>query len=407
MTRAESTWLASPSRRRAIRHMAGFVAGSPLFGTALGAQEPDPRPFSEHARTRGLNEMVTAFDFEPVMFANVPQTVSDYTAHGDGSEFTVRRNREAFGWAALVLGNRLDPASVDLSTEVLGLKMRYPIIVAPTALQGPLHPDGEPGMYRAATAASGTPFFLSGNTSTPVEKVGTAATGPFCCQFYPQQDRDTGRELLDRYQSAGSKAIIVTVDQQASYYERTQHDRNLGASTTPPRGRAAGPATVTGASRYRVSANRLWYTWKYLDEIRPLIKVPMLLKGIMTAEDARLALEHGVDGIIVSNHGGRSMDYGPSTFEVLPEIVEAVGERVPVITDSGYRRGADILKALALGAKAVMLGRATRWALGAFGPAGAQRLLEITQRELVAAAAMAGCPNIAAIDRRIIRTKFP
>jgi isopentenyl diphosphate isomerase/L-lactate dehydrogenase-like FMN-dependent dehydrogenase len=134
--------------------------------------------------------------------------------------------------------------------------------------------------------------------------------------------------------------------------------------------------------------------------------VPLVVKGIVTAEDAALCIEHGVDGIIVSNHGGRSMDYGPSTLEVLPEIVAAVKKRIPVLTDSGYRRGADILKALALGADAVLLGRTTRWALGAFGAAGAQRLLEMIQRELVDAAAAAGRPTRPSIDASVVRTRF-
>ena len=137
-----------------------------------------------------------------------------------------------------------------------------------------------------------------------------------------------------------------------------------------------------------------------------MLKVPLLVKGILTAEDAEMCVEHGVDGIIVSNHGGRSMDYGPSTLEVLPEIVAAVNRRVPILTDSGYRRGTDILKALALGADAVLLGRATRWALGAFGAPGAQRLLEMMQQELVAAAAAAGRKTHAAIDKTAIRTHF-
>ena len=138
-----------------------------------------------------------------------------------------------------------------------------------------------------------------------------------------------------------------------------------------------------------------------------MVKVPMLIKGILTREDAAECVRRGVDGIIVSNHGGRSMDYGPSTLEVLPEIVDAVGGRVPVIVDSGFRRGADVFKALALGAAAVELGRAARWGLGAFGAAGAQRLLEILHQELVMAAAAAGCPSISSIDRSCVKANFP
>lgn len=216
--------------------------------------------------------------------------------------------------------------------------------------------------------------------------------------------------MLEAAQAAGCSAIVITVDQQASYYERSQQDRNLGGTARTSaltfRGAGAGTTPPAGAARYRVSTARLWYTWRYLDDIRPIIKVPMLIKGVLDADDARTCLEHGADGIIVSNHGGRSMDYGPSTLEVLPDVVAAVAGRVPVITDSGYRRGTDILKALALGANAVMLGRATRWGLGAFGIAGAQRLLELMQQELVQAAAAAGRPTRESIDTRLVRTRF-
>src|SRR6185312_16834581 len=145
------------------------------------------------------------------------------------------------------------------------------------------------------------------------------------------------------------------------------------------RGAAAAP---TGAARYRING-RIWYTWAYIDAVRKMVKGKMIIKGILDPEDARLAVEHGADSIIVSNHGGRSMDYGPSTLEVLPEIVAAVNGRIPILFDSGIRRGADIFKALALGANAVMIGRATRWGLAAFGSAGAQRVIEMLQQELV------------------------
>jgi 4-hydroxymandelate oxidase len=403
----ESRWLQSPSRRRALARLAAFVASSPLCAR-VGAAQRDPRPLWEQSRVPGLDELETAFDFEPIMFANVPLSVYNYTAHGDGSEFTVRRNRDAFDWVDLVSGSAVEPASVDLSTVVLGTPMQYPVMVAPTATQVPLHPEGEIGMHEAATAASATPMILSHNSSQPVEKIAAAASGPMWQQFYPQEDRDRGRELLEGFQAAGCRAIVVTVDQQASYYERTQRSRNLGGAPRPGfRGGGPPAGEPTGIERYRVRTSRLWYTWDYLDEVRKLISVPMLVKGILTAEDAALAIDHGVDGIIVSNHGGRSLDYGPSTLEVLPEIVDAVGGRVPVITDSGYRRGSDVLKALALGAQAVLLGRATRWGLGAFGPAGAQRVLEIIQRELVAAAAATGRTTLASIDRSLAQTRFP
>ena len=403
MGRLETQWAQSVSRRKAIAGLAGMFAGSRSRGSA----QTDPRPVHEHRRIPGFDEMKVSFDFEPVFFANVPLLTYDYTAHGDGSEFTVRRNREAFEWVDLVAGTAVGPKSVDLSSELLGTRMPYPILVAPSAAQVPVHPEGESAMYRGATAASNTPMILSHVTSTAVDKVAAAAKGPLWSQFYPQQDRAFGRRVLEESQNAGCTAVVVTVDQQASHYERSEHDRNLGGGPRRAGRGSAAQREPSGPATYRVSSARLWYTWDYLDEVRKIVKVPLLVKGILTADDALLCLERGVDGIIVSNHGGRSMDYGPSTLEVLPEIVAAVRGRVPVITDSGYRRGTDVLKALALGANAVMLGRAPRWALGAFGAPGVQRLLEIIQRELVDATARAGRQTLTSIDTRIVTTRFP
>lgn len=411
----ETQWRQCTSRRKAIAKLAQLMAASPLFSSALSAQM-DPRPLSEHKRTPGLAEMTDAFDFEPVMFANVPLAIYDYTAHGDGSEFTLRRNRQAFEWVDLVPGKAIDPAAVDLSCEVLGTKMKYPIMIAPTATMVPLHPDGEIGVHRAATAASNTPMIVSHNTSTSIGRIAEGATGPLWWQFYPSQSLEASREILDGAVAAGCTAIVVTVDQQASYYERSLQDRNLGGRGAGPGaggrgaggGAAAAPAAapVSGPARYRVQPGRLWYTWRYLDDLRKVVKVPMLVKGILTGEDAKQCVEHGMDGVIVSNHGGRSMDYGPSTLEVLPEIVAAISGRIPVLTDSGYRHGSDILKALALGANAVLLGRTTRWALAAFGTPGVERLLDMIQRELVGAAAAAGRSTLASIDKSLVKANF-
>jgi 4-hydroxymandelate oxidase len=391
----EHQWRHSVTRRQALAGLAGCLAGSPL----LRAQQ-DPRPLKHHVRALGFNEMVTAFDFEPVCFANVPLATYDYTAHGDGSEFTLRRNREAFDWVEPIPRPAVDVRSVNTATTVLGLEMDFPILVAPTATQGPLHPDGELGMHRGATAAK-TPMIVSNITSVPIDKIAAAAIGPLWFQFYPRQDLDDSRDMLEKAQAAGCRAVVVTVDQQAASYERSLQDRNLGGT---PRTSARRPGTPRNP--YRMPDGRLWYTWPYLDDIRKFITVPMLIKGIVTAEDAALCVDRGMNGIIVSNHGGRSLDYGPSTLEVLPEIVEAVRGRVPILVDSGFRRGADILKAIALGANAVCLGRTTRWALGAYGAPGVQRVLEIFQAELVAAMAKAGRPTLASVDRSAVRTRF-
>ena len=414
MADIEKVWLTNPSRRAALARMTGLMATSPV---AAAIAQPDPRPISEHRRALSLAEMQTCFDFEPLFFGNVTRSVYDYTAHGDGSEFTLRRNRQAYDWVDILASRAPVPTSqVDLSSEFLGLKLKFPIIVGPTSGQGALHPDAEIGMFKAATAASKTLMMLSAVSTMPISQVAPASPGgTLWAQHYPQESLVSTQATLDRYQNAGAKGIIVTIDQQASYYERDLQDRNFGGRVLSQGGRGAGggggsgvptPGIVTGASRYRISGGRLWYTWQYIDACRKMVQGPLLLKGIMDPEDARLAIEHGADAIIVSNHGGRSMDYGPSTLEVLPDIVTAVSGRIPILFDSGIRRGADIFKALALGANGVNLGRAARWGLAAFGSAGAQRVIEMMQQELVQVAAAAGCAKLSDINKTKVRAHF-
>ncbi len=392
----EQTWRAGYTRREALCSLASFLAASPL----LYAQR-DPSPLERHRRFLGFDEMQTTFDFEPIFRGNVPLAIYDYTAHGTESEFTLRRNRDVFDWVDLVAGGGAHPTTVETSTELFGVRMDSPIMLAPTARQRDLHPDGEFGMYRAATSTA-TTMIVSNVSSVPFPEVAQAATGPLWFQFYPRRDLDLSRETLDRVQTAGCGAVVVTIDQQASYYERDLHDRNLGGAP-----REANPGRRNSANPYRVRESRLWYDWQYFDDIRPMIEVPMVAKGILTGEGAIRCLDHGVDGIVVSNHGGRALDYGPSTLEVLEEVVEAVAGRVPVLIDSGFRRGSDVLKALALGADAVCLGRASRWGLGAFGELGAQKVIELTNAELRQAMGAVGQTTIAAIDRSIVMTHFP
>jgi isopentenyl diphosphate isomerase/L-lactate dehydrogenase-like FMN-dependent dehydrogenase len=403
------------NRRQALASMGVVLAGSPLLRAQL-----DPHGvLAGHKRVPGIDEMQTAFDFDPVCFDNMTFSRYDYQAHGEGSEFTLRRNRQAFDWVDIVPGKQLDAKTVDLSSTLFGVLLKYPIFVAPSSGQGAVHPDGEIGMYEGCTAA-GTIMAISAGPTVAQPKIAAAAKGARWNQFYPLPDMDLSTEALQEYQALGTKAIIITVDQQASVYERDLHDRNLGGVVRPAgfhqvrrarredSGEPSDPNTPSfpAYSKYRVENRRLWYNWGYINEVRKVIKVPVLIKGILTAEDATRCVQEGVAGIIVSNHGGRSMDYGPSTLEVLPEIVAAVNGRIPIVVDGGFRRGSDVFKALALGAAAVELGRPARWGLGAFGAAGVQRLLEIVQQELVQAAASAGRASFASIDRSAVRTNF-
>jgi len=386
-------WANSINRRKALRAMAGFLAGSPL----VRAQQD---PFRDHSRIPSMNEMATSFDFEPVAYAKVLRYNYDYMAYGTDSEFTLRRNREAFDWVELVSKKVLDATPIQTATEVLGTKMAFPVMVSPSASHGMLHPEAEAATYKGATAASNTPYIMSVVSTLPFDKVAAAGGGPMWYQMYPRQSLDDSRAALEKAQQAGAKAVVVTIDQQAAEHDRILHDRNLNARVAPTRRTAP-------ANPYRLSEYRLWYTWEYFDQIRPMIKVPLVAKGIATAEDAKLCLQHGIDCVYVSNHGGRGLDYNRSTIEMLPEIVDAVGGKAPILFDSGVRRGSDILKALALGANAVCLGRVPRWGLGAYGAPGVQRILEILQAELVQAMAYTGRPTLASIDRTLVRTDFP
>jgi len=350
-----------------------------------------------------FDEMRTPFDLQEVFARNLPQWVIDYTDHGAESEWTMRRNREAFEWVDIVERPETPVAPGGTALELFGTTMAFPILVAPTAAQGPLHPEGEMGMHVGSTQAN-TTMIISIGATYPIEKIAAAAKGPIWYQYTPRREPE---EVLARAQAVGCRAACISVDNRCLYYERDLHSRHLGG--TPRRSARA----MTGAGEaswnpYGVSdIMGPGLTWSHLERVRRGFKGPLLMKGIQTAEDAKLSLEHGADGIVVSNHGGRALDYGPSTLEVLTEVVDAVNGRIPVLIDSGFRRGADVFKALALGAKAVLLGRATRWGLGAFGPAGVQRVLEIVQEELVATMRRAGRPTLASIDRAAVRTRFP
>ena len=394
----ERFWRLGATRRRAMRALAGFLAGSPLL-------RPQQDPVRDHTRVPSMDELVTAFDFEAVAYEKLPRRAYNYTAYGSAGEFTLRRNREVFNWVELVPRGVVDVSSIETASEILGTKMGFPILVAPTAGHIALHPTGEKGTHEGSTAAAGTPMIVSGVSSMPIDEVAQAANGPLWSQLYPVPEIEANRDRLERAQAAGCQAVVVTVDQEAAFYDRPQRDRNF---STPRRGRRPRRSrTADPVNRYRVRTKRLWYEWKLFDQLRPMIEVPMLAKGILSAEDARRCVDQGLDGIVVSNHGGRALDYSPSSLEVLPEIVDAVAGRIPVLIDSGFRRGSDILKALALGASAVCLGRVPRWGLGAYGPPGVQRILEIMQAELVLAMAHTGRPTLASIDRTLVRTDLP
>lgn len=383
------------NRRQNLKTLASLVAGPAL---ARGQEDP----VRDHSRVPGISELQTTFEFEAVAWAKQPRSSYDYVAYGSDGEVTLRRNRDAFDLVELVPRGIAAANSPKTGLELFGTKMAYPLMVSPTAGHSQFHSEGELATHRGAAAASNTPMIVSNNSTYPFDKVAAAAKSPVWVQLYPKQQLDANRQYLDAAQAAGALAVVVTIDQQAASYERSLHDRNLATSTPARRANAQ----VATATRYGVAPYRLWYDWKFFDQIRPFVKVPILAKGILTPEDAKLCLEHGVDGVYVSNHGGRSLDYDPSTLEVLPEIVAAVAGRVPVVFDSGIRRGSDVLKALALGATAVCMGRVPLWGLASYGPAGVQRVLEIVQAEFTEAMRYTGCQSLEGISRKLVVSNF-
>jgi isopentenyl diphosphate isomerase/L-lactate dehydrogenase-like FMN-dependent dehydrogenase len=323
-------------------------------------------------------------------------------------EWTLRRNREGFQRITFRPRMLVDVSKLDLSLELFGSRIEMPILVAPTGGHQAVHPDGEPATIRGAGAAK-TIMVVSTASSYPIDKIGAAATGPFWFQLYTGPDRDGTREKVERAVAAGAKAVCLTVDgAYMSHRERMLRDRlsSMGAPSSSPaspelpgrrRTRQTAPAPYRLQSTFQAQL-----TWPFVDELRAYAKVPVLIKGVLTGEDAKLAIEHGAAGIVVSNHGGRYLDGAPSTIEVLPEIVEAVQSRIPVLLDGGVRRGTDVLKALALGAKAVLVGRPPLWGLGAFGQPGVTRVLEMLQTELALDMGLSGIPNLAAITRNLV-----
>jgi len=388
------------TRRDAIHNLTLFLAGSPLLAQQSGNAQQAGDPKQE---TPSLEEMINVFDFEPVFKANTKKAAYDYVRGGGWDEWTLRRNREAFGKVTLRPRYLREVAELDLSTTLFGKKLSMPIFVAPTGTHGVVHPDGEPLTARGAGAADAV-MVVSTSSSYPIDQIAAAATGPLWFQLYAGPDVAGTRERVDRALAAGCEAICFTVD--APYAAPRERDfrnrlsRPTNQRPSNPRRRRRGKTT----SSYGLEPRLLAYlNWEFFGQLRGWTNVPLLVKGILTPEDAKLAVEHGADGVVVSNHGGRYLDSVPSTIEVLPEIIDQIGGRVPVLIDSGFRRGTDILKALAIGASAVLVGRPPLWGLGAFGDIGVQRVLEILTKELAWAMGLAGRPNIASIDSSLVR----
>lgn len=379
--------------------MPGFATAESDTAAAVGSLISDP--------TQALNVM----DFEAVARARLPPAHFAYLATGTDDEATLRANRAGFGRYGIRARRLVDVHAIDPSVEVLGARWPTPIAICPTSSDHAFHPEG---MAAVAGAASklGSLMMLSTLSSTPIELANERLWRPVWFQLYPTNDWQVTRGLIRRARSAGCTVLVLTVDLQSGSNRETEA-RGRMADTRDcaachregfsMRGRASSKPMFRGLDLSSVTTLMpLDATWDFLGRVREESGMKLLVKGIVTAEDAELAVARGVDGIIVSNHGGRAEDSNRSTIECLPEVAAAVRRRVPVIIDSGFRRGTDIYKALALGADAVGVGRPYLWGLAAFGEPGVEAVLTILRRELEMVMGQAGTVTRAQITRAAI-----
>jgi 4-hydroxymandelate oxidase len=288
----------------------------------------------------------------------------------------------------------VDVSETSTATEVLGHELAMPLLIAPTAFLRMAHRDGEKGVARAA-AAAGTVYCLSTfATASPAEIAEAAPGGTRWFQLYCYRDRSLTHTLMQQAAESGFSAIVVTID--VPFLGRRERDLRTGFSLpadveVPSFAAAGGGGAATPAEILAMLDPGL--TWKDVEDIAGATSLPVLVKGVLTEEDARLAVEHGAAGVVVSNHGGRQLDGVPASLDALPEVVEAVEGRVPVLMDGGVRRGTDVVKALALGARAVLIGRPAVWGLAAGGEAGVAHVLELLREEVRLALSLLGCPT--------------
>ncbi len=398
------------SRRRFIK----YLAASPLFaGTALSAlaeetQFPELQPDPYVWAPRDYNHLISdpkealdVFDFEPVMHKNVPPAHFGYMASGVDDDVTLRANRQGFLKFQLRPRRLVDVSKIDMSTEILGQKYETPIIIDPTGGHKAYHPDGEAGVARAAKTGDHL-MILSTQATTSVADVIAARGRPIWSQLYATNKFEVAKHHVESMERQGSIAVAVTVDRSGGRNQETAlrmartdtrqcsacHDRSSLAASLRNDPIYEG-ADLSGLENIQSSA----MSWDYIKRLRDATKMKMVIKGILAWEDAKIAAQTGIDAIIVSNHGGRADEAGRSTIESLPEIIQASG-KMPVLIDSGFRRGTDFVKALCMGAKGVAIGRPYLWGLGAFGQPGVERVLSLLRTELKVAMQQAGAPTL-------------
>lgn len=344
-------------------------------------------------------------EYEALARERLHLAVWDYYSSGADDEMTLRENRTAFERIQLRPRMLVDVSHVSLATTLLGTPVAMPIGVAPTAEQGAACAEGECATAKA-TGAVGTLMVASTESTRSLEEIARAATGPLWFQLYfSNRTRQRAEWLVHRAEQAGYRALVLTVD-SPRWGHKERHIRSDHTFDWPPEGNFVNEPVAVMQSEGQVDsagADGAAITWADVDWLRGITRLPLVLKGILTAEDARVAVEHGVSGIVVSNHGGRQLDGVMPTIEALPKVVEAVNGRSEVYLDGGVRRGTDVLKALALEARAVFVGRPVLWGLAVDGAAGAEHVLKLLREELERAMALAGCPSVESIDGALVR----
>jgi 4-hydroxymandelate oxidase len=397
------------SRRKAIKQFAALLSTSTLAGPPqLSWAQQISEPSIEQSLADPLLRPVRVMDFEPLAKAKLDPLAYDYLAGGSEDEVSLRDNRSGFDRIIIRPKALVDVHKIDLSVEIFGQKWEHPLFLCPAGGKNCIYPDGENTVARAAASAK-TLHITNGG----IQKLVESGQGPAWWQVTTGGDfrsPQAMRAFVKRLEDQGCGAICFTTDiMYVSHRERNirnKFDRSWGETGIPrdAQGRVPEPRNPERAGLYP-SRPAPTPTWDTVRELRSLTKLPIVLKGILRSDDARLCLDSGVSGIIVSNHGARQLDHVGGTIEALPEVVEAVEGKIPVMIDGGFRRGTDILKALALGARAVGIARPYLYGLAAFGQAGVERIITLLRTELALDMGLAGAPNIPSIERSLVRIR--
>jgi 4-hydroxymandelate oxidase len=411
------------SRRRFLRFLAASpVLTTPFFESGLltklfAAQDAPstsaPAMLADTARGDGLitrvDHALDVMDFESAARKALPPAHFGYLATGVDDDRTVRANREGFAKFQIRPRRLVDVEKVDMSVRLFGTAWDTPIVLSPVSALKAFHPEGEVAVAKAART-KGHLQMLSAVGTASVEEVTAFRRAPIWQQLYPTNDWNVTRAILRRAEKAGCPVVALTVDIQENsnwetlYRSRRVDDRDCSnCHANGWRGYFERKPMFDGLDVSKVTGLHFAsMTWDFVKRVKDATTMKLVIKGIVTREDAQLAVEHGAEGVIVSNHGGRAEETLRSTIECLPEVLEGTGRRIPVLVDGGFRRGTDIFKALALGANAICIGRPYAWGLAAFGQPGVETVLEILRRELLAIMRQAGTPSVGEITRAFV-----